>query len=149
MRAQKEPYRDEFNQILTSYTKVFFFISQAVDELMKNNYAIGHFEKDQQDVCNVARYLSNQYNFKDRKSVLKKMGDALGKDCDPCTPYKRKQYDKRDVSTRFVADPSQIILTDENALCRNVTIFTSTTERISATTENVLSSQEGKICFIL
>jgi len=28
------------------------------------------------------------------------MGKALGQDCDPCIPYRRKEHEKRDVSDR-------------------------------------------------
>ncbi len=113
MRSQQEPFFDEFGQIITSYRKMFSFISEQVDEVAVGNYAIGQFHKDRYDLCSVARYLSHQLKYSDRKTIIQRIGDVLGAPCDPCIPYKRKQYSKRDSTDDSV---------DETNYCLNSSI---------------------------
>jgi len=87
-----EPFLDEYGQVIHNYRKVFTFIHEQFNETLVQNYAIEQFDKDKLDMCSVARYLSHQNSVGDRKTIMKRMGDALEYRCHPCTPYKRRQY---------------------------------------------------------
>ena len=85
-----EPFVDEYGKLITSYERVFRSILEQYNETQVQNYAIRQFENDKLDVCSVARFLSHQSAVENRVDLMKKVGDALGDRCHPCTPYKRK-----------------------------------------------------------
>lgn len=92
MFKRRQEYKDEFNQTISSYKKVFSFILDQHQEILVHNYAVGQFNKDKLDLCSVARYLSHQPELDEhRRTIMKRMSDALGYKCHPCTPYKRRQ----------------------------------------------------------
>lgn len=130
MRTQNESYYDEFGVVIKSYRKVFSFILDQVEEVELGNYAVKQFEKDRHDLCSVARYLSHQKRYAERETILHRMGEALGKPCDPCTAYKRQQHAENVV-------PS----TDEHkCLYNNSDVSTSEASTISSSTENPTTS---------
>jgi len=92
MIQRSEPYVDEYGQVIHHYKKVFKFIWEQYNETIMNNYAANQFDKDKLDLCSVARFFSHQHEVKERRTLMKRMSDALGYKCHPCTPYKRKQY---------------------------------------------------------
>ncbi len=108
MRSQSEPFRDEYGQVIPFYKKVLTFITEQINEMVIGNYAVGQFAKDRHDLCSIARYLSHQTRYSERQTIIQRMGEALGSECDPCIPYRRKQYSKRDTALT-------------NRLCPNVT----------------------------
>lgn len=138
MRSQQEPFYDEFGQIITSYKKIFFFISEQVDEVAVGNYAIKQFDKDRHDLCSVARYLSHQIKYSGHKTIIQRMGDALGSPCDPCIPYRRKQYSADEFD-------SGIIETIDSNMCRNIT---TVGESINNSSEQSSMSAISKYLFI-
>jgi len=92
MRKMNESYLDEFGNEIKGYRTIFSLVLKQVDEVENNNYAVNHFEGDKYDLCSISKYLSHQRTFSDRQNIISKMGDALGSECDPSMPYKRKLY---------------------------------------------------------
>ncbi len=90
--VKKPPFKDEYGQDIRSYNKVFKFIWVQYNETLCRNYAIEQYDLDKLDLCSVVRFLSYQTTVKDRRTIMKRMGDTLGYRCHPCTPYKRKEY---------------------------------------------------------
>jgi len=81
---------DEYGKEIKSYHKLFEFIWEQHNETLCQNYAITRYEKDKLDLCSVARFLSHRPEVKDRRTIMKSMGEALNYTCHPCTPYKPK-----------------------------------------------------------
>jgi len=112
--VKKPPFKDEYGQDIRSYNKVFKFIWVQYNETLCRNYAIEQYDLDKLDLCSVARFLSHQTIVKDRGTIMKRMGDALGYTCHPCTPYKRKEYggtvvpNTEDISSIEGLSPEQI-----------------------------------------
>jgi len=138
MRSQQEPFYDEFGQIITSYKKIFSFILAQVNEVAVGNYAIKQFHKDRHDLCSVARYLTHQnMKYGGHETIIQRMGDALGSPCDPCIPYRRKQYSE--------SDSDGIIEYIDSNMCRNVTIVV---ESINNSSEQSLIPATSKYLFV-
>ena len=117
-----EPFIDEYGQTIRNYKKVFRFIREQYNETLLLNYAIGKYEKDKLDLCSVARYLSHQPTVENRATVMKRMGDALGYRCHPCTPYTPKQYDETIVPSTDDLNPHEVSPEEILVLCkRNIT----------------------------
>ena len=92
MRKKNESYLDEFGNEIKGYRTIFSLVLKQVDEVENNNYAVNQFEGDKYDLCSISKYLSHQRTFSDRQNIISKMGEALGSECDPSMPYKRKLY---------------------------------------------------------
>lgn len=91
--VQKKPiFKDEYGQEIRSYIKVFKFIWKQYNETLCANYATKQYDVDKLDLCSAVRFLSHQPSVNDSETIMKKMGDALGYKCHPCTPYKRREY---------------------------------------------------------
>ena len=86
------PFVDEYGRVIRAYKKVFRFIWEQHNETLVQNYTTRRFNKDKLDLCSVARYLSHQVRYAGRKTIIDRMGEALGQPCDPCTAYKRQQH---------------------------------------------------------
>ena len=86
-------YFDEYGQEIPSYFEIFDSIWEQHKEILCENYAIQKFDQDKLVLCSLARFLSHQPLVEDRKTLLKRMGDALGNGCHPCTPYKPLKQD--------------------------------------------------------
>jgi len=99
IQHRSQPFNDEYGQEIRSYKKVFRFIWEQYNETVVNNYAVGQFDKDKLDLCSVARFLFHRVEVKNRQTIMKRMNDALGYKCHPCSPYKRREHD-----TTIVAD---------------------------------------------
>jgi len=145
VRSQNESsFVDELGEIIKSYKKVFSFILDQVEEVELGNYAVKQFAKDRHDLCSIARYLSHQVLYADRKTIIKRMGDALGQACDPCTPYKRLQHanevaintiDEKRHKCRHKTDNGKNTTSDTMANLSIVTTISSTSsEPITITT---------------
>jgi len=119
MIERVEPYIDEYGQEITLYKKVFSFILQQRHEVMVQNYAVSYFDKDKLDMCSVARYLSHQSSLKERRTLMKRMGDALGYRCHPCTPYKRRQYGETKVPDTENISPDGVSPEESLIMCNS------------------------------
>jgi len=133
---RRPPYTDEYGQIIQNYQKVFRFIWEQYNETLVQNYAIDQFNKDKLDLCSVARFLSHQSTVNQRETIMKRMGDALGYKCHPCTPYTPKQWSETIVPSTDGTNPEGVSLEESTVLCkesqiqgqRNLPLFgTSTT----------------------
>ena len=147
IRERPDPFQDEYGQVITSYKKVFLFISEQFDEFKTQNYAVNQYDKDKLHLCSVARYFSHQTSLKDRQTLMKRMSDALDYKCHPCTPYKQKQYGTlEDIGLQVpITDyPEGITPEDSIGLC-NTTNQSSetdlTTKSPIITTETPLTSR--------
>jgi len=145
---------DEYGKEIRAYYRVFFFIWEQYNETLCENYAIKQFDKDKLDLCSVARYLSHQPNLEGRKTIMKRMGDALGYRCHPCTPYKRKEYGEVIVPNTDHISPEGVSPEESFIMCQGysdhqgqgisspisstttepTTPFTTTTTSVSTTT---------------
>lgn len=144
VRSQNESFFvDELGETIKSYKKVFSFVLDQVEEVELGNYAVKQFAKDRHDLCSIARYLSHQVLYADRKTIIKRMGDALGQACDPCTPYKRLQHanevaintiDEKRHKCRHKINNSKNITSDSTANLSIVTTSPTSSEPISITT---------------
>jgi len=94
INKRKEPFMDEYGQIILNFQKVLRFIWEQYNETLVQNYAIDQFNKDKLNLCSVARFLSHQKTVDQRETIMKRMWEALGYRCHPCTPYTPKQWDK-------------------------------------------------------
>ena len=90
--VKKPTFNDEYGREIRSYNKVFKFVWVQYNETLCKNYATDQYDVDKLDLCSVARFLSHQTTVIDRETIMKRMGDALGYKCHPCTPYKRKEF---------------------------------------------------------
>ena len=99
---------DEYGKEIRSYYKVFSFIWIQYNETLCQNYAVRQFDKDKLDLCSVARYLSHRREVKDRETIVKRLGDALGYRCHPCTPYKRKEFGETIVPSTANINPNGV-----------------------------------------
>lgn len=117
MIERAEPYVDEYEQEIPVYKKVFSFIMEQCREVKVQNYAVSHFDKDKLDMCSVARFFSHQSSVKERKTLMKRMGDALGYRCHPCTPYKRKQYGETKVPDTDNISPDGVSPEESLIMC--------------------------------
>ena len=70
-------------------------------------------------MCSVARYLSHQHSVSDRKTLMKRMGDALEYRCHPCTPYKRKQYGETKVPDTSNINPDGVSPEESMKMCKD------------------------------
>ncbi len=132
MIQRSEPYVDEYGQVIHVYKKVFTFIYEQYNETLVQNYAVKHFDKDKLDMCSVARYLSHQHSVSDRKTLMKRMGDALEYRCHPCTPYKRKQYGETKVPDTSNINPGGVSPEESFIMCKGG--FQETTTALPVTT---------------
>jgi len=137
-------YVDEYGQEIYAYYKVFFFIWKQYNETLCENYAIGKFEKDRLNLCSVARFLSYQPSVENRQTLMKRMGDALGTICHPCTPYKPKQYGETIVPPFDGINPDKMTQEEIFELCKryreeipNVVISTSSEPPIASLSESL------------
>lgn len=119
INQRTEPFVDEYGQLISSYKKVFRFIWNQYNETQVKNYAVKQFDKDKLDMCSVARYLSHQSNVDDRADLMKRMGDALGYRCHPCTPYKRKEHGETVVPNTDSIDPNGVSPEESFEMCKN------------------------------
>jgi len=109
-------FKDEYGQDIRSYRKMFKFIWVQYNETLCQNYAIKQYDEDKLELCSVARFLSHQTKVEDRGTIMKRMGDALGYKCHPCTPYKTKEHggtvvpNTEDISPIEGLSPEQIFL---------------------------------------
>lgn len=115
MMKEGKVYTDEYGQVITSYKEVFRIIQVKVGELKLENYAEGQLDKDKLDLCSVARYLSHQPTVTNRETLMKRIRDALGYRCHPCTPYTAKENDVTKV-LNFENIPVDNIMTPEAIL---------------------------------
>lgn len=152
MANRRDPYVDEYGNIIRVYKKVFNFISEQHSEIQVHNYAVGQFDKDKLDLCSAARFLSHQPAVTDRHTIMKRMGDALKYKCHPCTPYRRKEH-----SDTVIPDaeniPDEISPEEILNLCNpmqgrsvdlGIVVTTSTepaTELVDLTTEEIVFSK--------
>jgi len=113
-----EPFVDEYGHVIRVYKKVFRFIWEQYNETLMQNYAINRFYKDKLVLCSVARYLSHQPTVEQRETIMKRMGDALGYRCHPCTPYTPKQYDETIVPSTDDINPEGVSPEESLVLCR-------------------------------
>jgi len=116
-----EPFVDEYGKLITSYERVFRSIWEQYNETQVQNYAIMQFENDKLDVCSVARFLSHQPIVDNRVDLVKRVGDALGDRCHPCTPYKRKELGGTYVliSTENVTIPDFVTPDESFEICKS------------------------------
>jgi len=114
-----EPFVDEYGQNIRNYRKVFRFIWEQYNETLVHNYAIKQLNKDKLDLCSVARYLSHQPKVEQRKTIMKRMGDALRYMCHPCTPYTPKQYGETIVLSSDDINPEGISPEESLILCNS------------------------------
>jgi len=134
-----EPFVDEYGQVIRNYKKVFRFVWEQHNETLVQNYTIGRFKKDRLYLCSIARYLSQQQGVEHRRTIMKRMGDALRYKCHPCTPYTPKQYDETIVPSTDAINPDispeeSIILCNGNGYQRPSTLSTTTNSPIEFTT---------------
>ena len=113
-----EPFLDEYGQVIHLYRKVFTFIYEQYNETLLQNYAVEQFDKDKLDMCSVARYLSHQNSVSDRKTIMKRMGDALEYRCHPCTPCKRRQYGETKVPDTSNINPDGVSPEESLIMCK-------------------------------
>ena len=113
-----EPFVDEYGHVIRVYKKVFRFIWEQYNETLMQNYAINRFYKDKLVLCSVARYLSHQPTVEQRETIMKRMGDALGYRCHPCTPYTPKQYDETIVPSTDDINPEGVSPEESLILCK-------------------------------
>jgi len=143
---ERDPiFKDEYDQEITSYYKVFEFIWYQYNETLCENYATKQFENDKLDLCSVARFLSHQKSVEGRESIMKRMGDALGYRCHPCTPYKRKQYDRNIAPNTDHINPEGVSLEESLVLCkdydhRGALIVSSSTALTTTSSTSTVSS---------
>jgi len=137
INKRTQPFIDEYGQAIRNYKKVFRFIWEQFNETLVQNYAIDQFNKDQLDLCSVARFLSHQPTVEQRENIMKRMGDALGYRCHPCTPYTPKQWDETiipntgSISQEGVSPEEALIICKENHSQANETVITSTVTSLS------------------
>ena len=113
-----EPFVDEYGQVIRNYKKVFRFIWEQHNETLVQNYAVGQFNKDKLDLCSVARYLSHQPAVEQRGTIMKRIREALGYKCHPCTPYTPKQYDETIVPSTDDIDPEGVSPEESLIFCK-------------------------------
>lgn len=144
MIERVEPYIDEYGKEITIYKKVFSFILEQRQEVKVQNYAVSQFDKDKLDMCSVARYLSHQPAVKERRTLMKRMGDALGYRCHPCTPYKRRQYGETKVPDTNNISPDGVSPEESLIMCNSSSTLstTGTTSQPSTTTPPSVSASE-------
>ncbi len=153
-----EPFVDEYGQVIHVYRKVFTFIYEQYNETLMQNYAVKQFDKDKLDMCSVARYLSHQNSLSvsarylshqnslsDRKTLMKRMGDALEYRCHPCTPYKRKQYGETIVPDTSNINPDGVSPEESLIMCKEglqetTTISPVTTQAPTTTTSTIYNN---------
>ena len=111
---------DEYGNEIRSYYKVFSFIWVQYNETLCQNYAITKFDKDKLDLCSVARFLSHKQQVRDRRTLMKRMGIALGYKCHPCNPYKGKEYGVPVVPDTEDIDPEGVSPEESLVLCRKM-----------------------------
>ncbi len=144
IRERPDPFQDEYGQVITSYKKVFLFISEQFDEFKTQNYAVNQYDKDKLHLCSVARYFSHQKSLKDRQTLMKRMSDALDYMCHPCTPYKLKQHGTLDdiqVPDIDYLNSSEALTPDESLLlCNNTNLNMTALVIVSQSSSGVASS---------
>jgi len=113
-----EPFVDEYGQVIRVYRKVLRFVWEQYNETLVQNYAVKRFNKDKLDLCSVARYLSHQPTVVQRASIMKRMGDALGYRCHPCTPYTPKEFGETFVPSTDDIDPEGVSPEESIILCK-------------------------------
>jgi len=142
-------FKDEYGQEIHSYFKIFKFIWVQYNETLCQNYAINQYDVDVLDLCSVARFLSHQTTVKDRGTIMKRMGDALGYKCHPCTPYKRKEYggtvvpSTEDISSIEGLSPEQIFVLCKDYDHRGQELMVSSTT--PSTTTSALTTRPTTI----
>jgi len=115
---RRQPFTDEYGQIIQNFQKVFRFIWEQYNETLVQNYAIDQFNKDKLDLCSVARFLSHQSAVNQRETIIKRMGDALGYKCHPCTPYTPKQWSETIVPSTDGINPEEVSLEESAVICK-------------------------------
>jgi len=130
--TEDQPFIDEYNQEITSYYKILNFIWRQYNETLCKNYAVKKYDVDKLDMCSVARFLSHKPAVQDRRTIMKRMGDALEYRCHPCTPYKRKEYLENIAPNTDNISPEGVSPEESLILCkdfdhRGETIMASTT----------------------
>lgn len=133
---RSESFVDEYGQVIVNYKKVFRFIWEQYNETVMQNYAVGQFDKDKLDLCSAARFLFHQPTVADRQTIIRRMSDALGYKCHPCTPYKRKQYDVTIVPKSDNSSYDEVTAEESLALCRQ---FQESSQNVSISTLSNLS----------
>ncbi len=118
IHKRTEPFVDEYGQVIRVYKKVLRFIWEQHNETLVQNYAVKRFNKDKLDLCSVARYLSHQPTVEHRATIMKRMGDALGYRCHPCTPYTPKEHGETFVPSTDDIDPEGISPEESLILCK-------------------------------
>jgi len=118
INKRKLPFKDEYGQIIQNFKKVFRFIWEQYNETLVQNYAIDQFNKDKLDLCSVARFLSHQLTVNQRETIMKRMGDALGYKCHPCTPYTPKQWDETIIPSTDGTLPEGVSPEESLILCK-------------------------------
>jgi len=113
-----EPFVDENGQVIRVYRKVLRFIWEQHNETLLQNYAVKRFNKDKLDLCSVARYLSHQPTVVQRATIMKRLGDALGYRCQPCTPYTPKEHGETIVPSTDDIDPEGVSPEESLILCK-------------------------------
>jgi len=134
INKRTQPFIDEYGQTIKNYKKVFRFIWEQYNETLVQNYAIDQFNKDKLDLCSVARFLSHQQTVDQREIIMKRMWDALGYRCHPCTPYTPKQWNVTIVPSTDGINPD-ISPGESLILCKesqnqdqiNLTLFSTST----------------------
>ncbi len=139
-----EFFVDEYGQVIANYKKVFRFIWEQFNETVMHNYAVGQFDKDKLDLCSAARFLSHQQTVVNRTTMIKRMSDALGYKCHPCTPYKRKQYDVTIVPKSDNSSYDEVTPEESLILCEK---YQENNHNISISTLSDLSKQALKMYF--
>lgn len=146
-----EPFIDEYGQEIDSYPKVFGFIWQQYNESLLENYAINQFDKDKLYLCGVARFLSHQTQVNDRRTIMKRMGDALGYKCHPCSPYNPKRYGETNVPNTDNVGQDGLSPEESLILCKRVeedgqeSLLTTSPAPIVSTIDDKI----GNICTII
>jgi len=131
------PFVDEYGRVIRAYKKVFRFIWEQHNETLVEKYTARRFNKDKLDLCSVARYLSHQPTLEQRATIMKRMGDALGYRCHPCTPYTPKQYGETivpstdDISPEGVSPEESLILCKESQTQGQESLVSWSTSRTS------------------
>ena len=132
---------DENGQTIRNFKKVLRFIWEQYKETLLQNYKIREFDQDKLQLCSVARYLSHQTEVKERHTLMKRMGDALGYRCHPCTPYTPKQYNQTFIPrTHIIQEGFQsenvLVVCDENKSKENN--FSTSTSKPTSTPSNYI-----------
>jgi len=131
---------DEYGEEIRSYKKVFRFIWGQYNETQVQNYAIRQYDKDKLDLCSVARYLSHQPAVEDRKTIMKRMGDALGYRCHPCTPYKRKEHSAPPAINTEDINPEGISPEESLIMCKGFEFSDQTENKLPSTTSTTMAT---------